>query len=577
MTKDELIKEIQCLRKKQDEYPLIDFSKKLPAAGKYFSNYIDILELSVIGIFILDSDFKVVWINHTIEEYFGLHREGIIGRDKRKLIKENIQHIFENPDEFTRKVFTAYNNNNYVENFECHILPEGNRKERWLERWSQPIKSGVYTGGRIEYYYDITKQKKVEKTLQDSKEWLKILFDNAPDGYAIHDLKGQFIDGNRVTERILGYKKEELTGKNFADVKFLSGKDMIRGKKAHERNLMGLSAGPDEFTIQRKDKSKVIAEISTHPIKIKGKTRILGIARDITKRKLAEQALKDSEEKYRTVFENTGTAMVILEDDMTISMINSQTEKLTGYSKEEIENKIKWTEFVHQEDFKKMKKYHLSRRKPGEKPPTEYEFLLTDKKGNIKNILLKIDLIPNTKRSVASLIDITERNQAKEKLKELARIDTLTGSYNRGYGLTLFDRQLKLSHRNKNSLLLAFLDIDGFKEINDNFGHKEGDEVLKESVKLFKSTLREIDIICRMGGDEFLLIFPDSSLQEASLIRSRLEKNLSKLNRKIKKDYQVKLSMGFSEYFPSKPKTLEELIAIADQRMYEEKEIKGSK
>ena len=168
-------------------------------------------------------------------------------------------------------------------------------------------------------------------------------------------------------------------------------------------------------------------------------------------------------------------------------------------------------------------------------------------------------------------IDIRKRKEAEGKLKKLARIDSLIGCYTRGYGLELFDRQLKLSRRNKSFLLLAFLDIDGFKKINDNFGHREGDKVLKETVKLFKSTLREIDIICRMGGDEFLLIFPDSSSKETYLIRSRLQKNLSQLNRKIKKDYQIKFSMGFSEYLPNKPETLNELIAIADQRMYEEK------
>jgi diguanylate cyclase (GGDEF)-like protein len=168
--------------------------------------------------------------------------------------------------------------------------------------------------------------------------------------------------------------------------------------------------------------------------------------------------------------------------------------------------------------------------------------------------------------------DIKKRKKAEEKLKKLVRIDSLTGGcYSRGYGLELLDRQIKLSRRNKSSLLLAFLDIDGFKEINDNFGHDEGDEVLKESVELFKSTLRETDIICRMGGDEFLLIFSGNSLKEASLIRSRLEKNLSQLNKRIKKDYQIKFSMGFSEYLPDKPKALDELINIADQRMYEEK------
>jgi diguanylate cyclase (GGDEF)-like protein len=119
--------------------------------------------------------------------------------------------------------------------------------------------------------------------------------------------------------------------------------------------------------------------------------------------------------------------------------------------------------------------------------------------------------------------------------------------------------------------LIGFLDINNFKTINDHFGHQEGDQALKEITYLFQSTLREVDIICRMGGDEFLLAFPDSSLQEAPLIRERLEESLSQLNHKIKKNYQIQFSMGFSEYLPDKPKTLDELIAIADQEMYKEK------
>lgn len=156
-------------------------------------------------------------------------------------------------------------------------------------------------------------------------------------------------------------------------------------------------------------------------------------------------------------------------------------------------------------------------------------------------------------------------------MKKLANFDSLTGSCSRRYGLDLLDRQIKLARRRKTPVLLAYTDIDNFKSINDNFGHEEGDKILKNVVKLFKSTLREIDIICRMGGDEFLLIFPDSSLKEVDLIRNRLEKKLSSLNRTIKKNYQIKFSMGFSEYLSDKPKTLDELINIADQRMYEEK------
>ncbi|GAH66260.1 unnamed protein product, partial [marine sediment metagenome] len=136
----------------------------------------------------------------------------------------------------------------------------------------------------------------------------------------------------------------------------------------------------------------------------------------------------ESEEKYRTVFENTGTATIIIEEDKTIYMANTQSEKLSGYSTEEIENKMKWTDFVIPIDLEMMEKYHTARRKAGEKPPTEYEFRLIDKKGNIKNIFLKVGIIPGSKKSIASLIDITEQKQAEERLKKTidATIDTMS-------------------------------------------------------------------------------------------------------------------------------------------------------
>jgi PAS domain S-box-containing protein/putative nucleotidyltransferase with HDIG domain len=138
--------------------------------------------------------------------------------------------------------------------------------------------------------------------------------------------------------------------------------------------------------------------------------------------------LVESEEKYRTIFENTGTAVIIIEEDKTISMVNTQSEKLSGYSKDEIENKMKWTDFVISEDLERVKKYHIARRKGGEKSPTEYEYRFIDRKRKIKNIFLKVGMIPGTKKSLVSLIDITEHKQAKERLKKTmdAAIDTMS-------------------------------------------------------------------------------------------------------------------------------------------------------
>jgi len=133
-----------------------------------------------------------------------------------------------------------------------------------------------------------------------------------------------------------------------------------------------------------------------------------------------EKALRDSEERYRTTFENTGTAMSIGEEDTTISLVNKMYEKLSGHSKEEIEGKKSWTEFVTKEDLEKLKTYHNERRKEGGSAPNVFEYRFADKNGDIRNVLVNTELIPGTKRNISSLIDITEYKRSEElaKLRE---------------------------------------------------------------------------------------------------------------------------------------------------------------
>lgn len=135
---------------------------------------------------------------------------------------------------------------------------------------------------------------------------------------------------------------------------------------------------------------------------------------DITELKHAEEALRESENWYRTIFENTGTATVILDENTTIILANAEYEKLSGYTKNELEGKKSWTDFVVKEDLKRMIASHRQRRIVNNDVPKSYEFRFKDKKGHIKNIFLTVDIIPGTKRSVASLLDITERKQVEE-------------------------------------------------------------------------------------------------------------------------------------------------------------------
>jgi PAS domain S-box-containing protein len=180
---------------------------------KYRSLTDDVLDSSAVGIFILDSYLRVVWVNHALEDYFGLKKNEIIGKDKRRLIRERIKDIFEDPDSFANKVFNTYDDNTYVEHFECHVLPNDERKERWLEHRSKPIQSGLYAGGRIEHYYDITERKQAEKEIINTKNYLDMIVSMSHDGIMVVDSEGKIEFANNACCEMSGYIKEEIINK----------------------------------------------------------------------------------------------------------------------------------------------------------------------------------------------------------------------------------------------------------------------------------------------------------------------------------------------------------------------------
>ncbi|MCX6554669.1 MAG: ATP-binding protein [Candidatus Aminicenantes bacterium] len=130
-------------------------------------------------------------------------------------------------------------------------------------------------------------------------------------------------------------------------------------------------------------------------------------------------SLKDSAELYRTLFENTGTAAVLIEENTIISLANAEFEKLSQYSKQEIEGKKSWSEFVVKEDLERMQAQHQLRREKNETAQKQYEFRFIARDGTIRDILLTIDVIPGTKKSIASLLDITERKLVEMEIKAL--------------------------------------------------------------------------------------------------------------------------------------------------------------
>ena len=261
-------------------------------------------------------------------------------------------------------------------------------------------------------------RKQAEKELRESEEKYRELVNTAVDAIISVDPQMRITLWNPGAEKLFGYTEKEMLGQSLLKIV------PERYREAQEKGFAGFrrtGSGPVigktlPLAGLRKDGTEFPFEISFSVRKV-GETNIAtAIVRDFTELKKAGEALQKSEEKYRATFEHTGTCMAILEEDTTISLVNSQFEELSGYSKEEIEGKMRWTKFVHPDDVKRMFEYHKKRRQNPDGVPKEYEFRALNKSGDIFNMLIDIGMILGTKKSVISLVDVTELKQVEETI-----------------------------------------------------------------------------------------------------------------------------------------------------------------
>jgi diguanylate cyclase (GGDEF)-like protein/PAS domain S-box-containing protein len=171
---------------------------------------------------------------------------------------------------------------------------------------------------------------------------------------------------------------------------------------------------------------------------------------------------------------------------------------------------------------------------------------------------------------------VIERKRMEQEIVSLSLTDELTGLYNRRGFTVLAEQELKLAYRFKRSVSLFFCDVDDLKTINDSFGHAQGDAALKEVSAILKETFREADIPARIGGDEFVVLAPDASIESAEIFTRRIRTRLERRNQKGEHPYHLTLSVGISRFDPETPHSINELISQADELMYiQKKEKKG--
>jgi PAS domain S-box-containing protein len=220
---------------------------------------------------------------------------------------------------------------------------------------------------------------------------------------------------NTEFEKLSGAGKDYWEGKRSWR-EFVDKKDLRRMLQYHHDRRSDSNTAPPKYEFHFLDRQGNSRQVIMLASLIPGTKCSVASLVNITDRIEAERKLRASETLYRAIFETTGTAMTIVEEDMTVSLVNTEFENLSGGKRDFWEGKRSWKEYVYDDDLNRMLRYHQNRRIDPGSAPRNYEFRIVDRQGNLHDVLNTISVIPGTKRSVSSYIDITERKKSEEAL-----------------------------------------------------------------------------------------------------------------------------------------------------------------
>ena len=525
--------------------------------------YFDFYDMAPVGYCTVNDKGTVIEANLTTATLLGVPRDMLIKQTFSQFIEPADQDIF-------YRMRKRLIQNQAVQTCELRL-----RKNESEPFWVSLMASAVPTADqgavmRI-VLNQIDERKRISDALNASEARLRLMFDRATDGIVMLSGDGKLLAVNASFAQMHGYTQAEMTSLHLRDLDTPEAVQQLPGLL--KRVLAGETLN-FEVTHFHKNGHIITLEVSSSLIVANGERLIQAFHRDITERKKSEETVRLAAE----VFQNALEGIMITALDGSIIEVNDAFTEITGYSREEalgqnprLLKSGRHDQAYYQQMWRGMAQTGIwvgenwNRRKNGEiYAQTQKVSTVRDEQGKALHY-------------VSLFSDITAAKNHEQELERIARYDSLTKLPNRALLGERLEQALVQTLRRGQHLALVFIDLDGFKAVNDTHGHEAGDHLLITLAERMKGALRDGDILARLGGDEFVAVLLDLADVDASApMLNRLLDAAARPFQYGQAQLQVSASLGVTFYpqAQGQEQKLEpdQLLRQADQAMYQAKQ-----